>query len=115
MTRIRMKTPFALPADPVEAAQVAAKFWQAIELPQLAAEGACGWFPARLFQGRVHGVRYTTTGARVAWTIVYGEPLGADDHLRHDCGHLDCVRPDHLRRYDGAQLVATAHALHRQG
>src|SRR5262245_12678512 len=115
MTRIRMKTPFALRADPVEPAQVAAKFWQAIELPQLAAERACGWFPARLFQCQVHGVRYTTTAARVEWTLVYGGTLGADVHLRHDGGHLDCVRPDHLRRYDGAQLVATAHALHDRG
>jgi hypothetical protein len=30
--RVRMKTPFALPADPIEAAQVVAKFWQAVDL-----------------------------------------------------------------------------------
>jgi hypothetical protein len=110
-----MKTPFALPADPVEAAQVVAKFWQTVELPQLAAERACWWFRARLFQCQVHGVRYSTTAARASWTIVYGEPLGADDHLRHGCGDLDCVRPDHLRRYDSVQLAAAAHSLRREG
>jgi len=113
--RVQTKTPFALPTDPVEAAQVAAKFWQAVELPQLAAERACWRFPARLFQCQVHQVRYSTTPARVAWTIVYGQHLGADDHLRHGCGDRDCVRPDHLRRYDGAQLVEAAHALYREG
>jgi hypothetical protein len=113
--RLQMKTPFALPADPIEAAQVVAKFWKAVELPQVGAEAACWRHRARLFQCQVGYVRYTTTAARVAWTIVCGEPLGADDHLRHDCGHLDCVRPDHLRRYDGAQLVAAAHALRQQG
>jgi hypothetical protein len=110
-----MKTPFALPADPVEAAQVAAKFSQAVDLPQVGAEVACWRHRGRLFQCQVGYVRYATTAARAAWTIVYGDPLGADDHLRHRCGHLSCVRPDHLRRYDGAQLAAAAYALRREG
>jgi hypothetical protein len=110
-----MKTPFALPADPVEAAQVAARFWQAVDLPQVGAEVACWRHRGRLFQCQVGYVRYTTTAARAAWTIVYGQPLGADDHLRHGCGHLDCVRPDHLRRYDKTQLAAAAHSLRREG
>jgi hypothetical protein len=103
-----MKTPFALPTDPLQAAQVAAKFFQAVELPQLGAEAACWRHRGRLFQCQLGYVRYTTTAARAMWTIVYGETLGADDHLRHGCGNLDCVRPDHLRRYDKAQLAAAA-------
>jgi hypothetical protein len=113
--RLQMKTPFALPADPVEAAQVVAKFWQAVELPQVGAEVACWRHRGRLFQCQLGYLRYTTTAARAAWTIVFGEPLGADDQLRHACGNLDCVRPDHLRRYDGAQLAEAAYALRRQG
>lgn len=115
VNRLQTKTPFALPTDPVEAAQVAAKFFQAVELPQLGAEAACWRHRGRLFQCQLGYVRYTTTAARAAWTIVHGEPLGADDHLRHACGNLDCVRPDHLRRYDGAQLAEAAYALRRQG
>jgi hypothetical protein len=74
-----------------------------VELPQLGAETACWRHRGRLFQCQLGYVRYTTTAARAMWTIVYGEPLGADDHLRHGCGVLDCVRPEHLRRYDGAE------------
>ena len=68
--RVRMKTPFALPADPVEAAQVAARFWQAVDLPQVGAEVACWRHRTRLFQCQVGYVRYATTAARAAWTIV---------------------------------------------
>jgi hypothetical protein len=51
--RLQMKTPFALPANPVEAAQVAAKFWQAVELLQVGAEVACWRQGGRLFRCQI--------------------------------------------------------------
>lgn len=67
------ETSFVLPADPVEAAQVGAKFWQAVGLPQVGAEVACWRHRGGLFQCQVGYVRYATTAA---WTMVYGQPLG---------------------------------------
>lgn len=117
MADITVVTPFRLPDDPVARAELVARFWRDVAMPQAGAEVAHWlWTGGRLYQFSRGYQRWAARPARAAWTICTGEVLGDDvTHCVPRCGVRDCVRLDHLRVYQRHQLATDARALSRQG
>ncbi len=76
--------------------EILARFWASVE--RVAADEACWEWRDRRMANRhpVFRVRhYAVSAARLAWFAATGEfPLAG--RIRHTCGNIACVRPEHL-------------------